>query len=152
MGGWEWVVGWGGDQYKEILCKICPLKIYKGIPSKLVENLQQKILQKNSLYFWYGFILQRIPMEKQITGKSFVKFFPILKLEIEFHSHKKVVSPKLENSAHLFISKYKCANFERNRRSFFSTIHHHPPPPSTTTIHHPSVKKKNCKPKKAIKP
>ena len=35
--------------HKEILCKIFPLKIYKGIPFKLVENLQQKNLQKNSL-------------------------------------------------------------------------------------------------------
>ena len=48
--------------------------------------------------FYKGF-----PWKKKITGKSFVKFFPILKLEIEFHSHKKVVSPKLENSANLFI-------------------------------------------------
>ena len=35
--------------YKEILCKIFPLQIYKGIPSKLVDDLQQKNLQKNSL-------------------------------------------------------------------------------------------------------
>ena len=30
-------------------------------------------------------------MEKKITGKSFVKFFPTSKLEIEFHSHKKLL-------------------------------------------------------------
>ena len=52
------------------------------------------------------------------TGKSFIKIFPILKLEIEFHSHKKVVSPKLENSAHLFIVYFKCTKFQKNQRTF----------------------------------
>ena len=28
MGGSEW---WGGDQYKEILCKVFPMKFYEGI-------------------------------------------------------------------------------------------------------------------------
>ena len=46
------------------------------------------------------------------TGKSFLKFFLTFKLEIEFHSHEKVVSPKLENSAHLFIVNFKCAKFQ----------------------------------------
>ena len=49
VGEWVGVSGWGGDQYKEILWKIFLLKIYKGIPSKFVENLQLKNLQKNSL-------------------------------------------------------------------------------------------------------
>ena len=48
------------------------------------------------------------------TWKSFVKFFPNLKLDIEFHSHKKVVSTKLENSAHLFIVNFKFAKFQKN--------------------------------------
>ena len=52
------------------------------------------------------------------TGKSFVKFFPTSKLKIEFHSHKKVVSPKLENSAHVFIVSFKCAKFQENSRTF----------------------------------
>ena len=59
--------------------------------------------------FYKGF-----PCEKKFTGKSFVKFFPTFKLKIEFHSHKKVVSPKLENSAHLFIVNFKCAKFQKN--------------------------------------
>ena len=53
-------------------------------------------------------------MEKKITGKSFVKFFPTFELKIEFHSHKKVVSPKLENSAHLFIGNFERAKLQKN--------------------------------------
>ena len=82
---------------------------------------------------FFSFYIE-FPWNFFFTWKSFVKIFPNLKLEIEFYAHKKVVSPKLENSAHLFILKYKCSNFERNRRTFFSTIHHHPPPPPSTTI------------------
>ena len=40
------------------------------------------------------------------------------KLEIEFHSHKKVVSPILENSARLFIVNFKRAKFQKNWRTF----------------------------------
>ena len=47
------------------------------------------------------------------------KFFPTFKLEIEFYSHKKVVSPKLENCAHLFIVNFKCAKFQKKSRIFF---------------------------------
>ena len=50
-------------------------------------------------------------LDNFFTGKSFVNFFPTFKLEIEFHFHKKVVSPNLENSAHLFIVNFKCAKF-----------------------------------------
>ena len=63
--------------------------------------------------FYKGF-----PWKFFFTGKSFVKFFPILKLEIEFHSHKKVVSPKLKNCAHLFIVNCKYAKFQQNQRTF----------------------------------
>ena len=55
------------------------------------------------------------------TWKSFVKFFPTFKLEIEFYSHKKVVSPKLENCAHLYIVNFMCAKFQQNQRTFFFT-------------------------------
>ena len=53
-------------------------------------------------------------------AKSVVNFFQILKLEIEFHSHKKVVSPKLENSAHLFIVNVMSANLGPNQRNFLA--------------------------------
>jgi len=45
-------------------------------------------------------------MEKNCTGKSALKFFPTFKLGIESHSHKKVVSPKLENSAHFALGSF----------------------------------------------
>ena len=109
-------------KYREILVEIFPLKIKKGIPFKLSEDLQQKNLQ-------------RIPLGKKILRKSFVKFFWSFKLESDFFPHFLSKIRKLENSAHLFNLRYKCANFEGNRRTFFSTIHHHPPPPST--IHPP---------------
>ena len=47
------------------------------------------------------------------------KNFPKSQREIEFHSHRKVVSPKLENSAHSFIVNFKCAKFQKNQRTFF---------------------------------
>ena len=65
--------------------------------------------------FYKGF-----PWKKIFTGKSFVKFSPTFKLEIEFHSHKKVVSPKLENSAHLFIELYVCKVSEKLKKLFLS--------------------------------
>ena len=50
-----------------------------------------------------------------LQGNPFLKFFRILKSEIEFHSHKKsCVSPKLENSAHLFLVNFKFAKFQKN--------------------------------------
>ena len=54
----------------------------------MIWNLQQKTLQKNSMLFWSWFILQRNLMDF-FLWKSFFKNSPTLKLEIEFHSHKK---------------------------------------------------------------
>ena len=62
---------------------------------------------------------KEFPCNFFFTWKSFVKIFPNLKLEIEFHSHKKVVSPKLENCAHLNIVNFMCAKFQQNQRTFF---------------------------------
>ena len=64
-------------------------------------------------------IYKEFPWEFFFTWKSFVKFFQIFKLKSEFHSHKKVVSPKLENSAHLNIVNFIWANFERKKKTFF---------------------------------
>ena len=54
------------------------LKFIKEFPLKFIEDLQQKNLQKNSLQFWSGFILQRIPLENifsmEILCKIFLKF------------------------------------------------------------------------------
>ena len=47
-----------------------------------------------------------------------LQFFPTFKFEIEFHSHKKVVSPKLKDCAHLVIVNFKCAKSQRNQRTF----------------------------------
>ena len=53
------------------------------------------------------------------SWENFTKVLPVIfffitsKFEIEFHSHKKVVSPKLENSAHLFIVNFKCAKLQK---------------------------------------
>ena len=43
--------------------------------------------------FDLGLFYKEFTWEKNLTGKSFVKFFPTSKLKIEFHSHKQVVSP-----------------------------------------------------------
>ena len=70
-------------------------------------------------------IYREFPLKFFFTWKSFVKFFPILKLKIEFHSHKKVVSPKLENSAHLNIMNFIWANFERKKNFFDHSLSLH---------------------------
>ena len=45
------------------------------------------------------------------TWKSFVKFSQLSNLKL--NSHKKVVSPKLENCAHLLILSFKCSKLQR---------------------------------------
>ena len=64
----------------------------------------------------FPLILTRVHFTRNSHGNFFYReipllFFPTFKLEIEFHSHKKVVSPKLENSENLFIVYFKCAKF-----------------------------------------
>ena len=102
--------------YMEILCKIFPnLKLeiefhsHKKVVSPKLENCAHlyivnfmcaKFQQNQRTFFFYMEIL--------------CKIFPTFKLEIEFYSHKKVVSPKLENSAHSFIVNFKCAKFQKN--------------------------------------
>ena len=115
--------------------------LHKGVPFKLwptISNLKvnflsrkKEILIRKSLINWSGTskrkFYKRIPRNSDpgsfykefqliffFTGKSSVNFFRTFKLEIEFHSHKKVVSPKLENSAHLFIVNFKRAKFQKN--------------------------------------
>ena len=100
--------------YKGILCKIVPLKFYKGIPIRIDRGPPTVNFTKE-----FPLILIRVHFTKNSLGKIFYReipllFFPTLKFEIEFHSHKKVVSPKLENSAHLFIVNFKCAKFQKN--------------------------------------
>ena len=81
-----------------ILLKLFTLKVHH----RYVRNfrvLVKQVFYGNEAQFQVsklGKIVQRIPLE-----------FPTLKLEIEFHSHKKVVSPKLENSAYLSIVNFK---------------------------------------------
>ena len=75
--------------------------------SDLLEKKKERFL----FNFDQGSFLQGIPKEKTFSWKSFVNCFQILKLEIEFHSHKKVISPKLNNCAHLFIGNFKCGKF-----------------------------------------
>ena len=57
----------------------------------------------------------------KIIYEFLCKIFPS-KLEIEFYSHKKVVSPKLENCAHLYIVNFMCAKFQQNQGTLFFTM------------------------------
>ena len=100
--------------YKEILFKIVPLKFYKGIPIWIDRGPPTVNFTKE-----FPLILTRVHFTKNSLGIFFYReipllFFPTSKFEIEFHSHKKVVSPKLENSAHLFFVNFKCAKFQKN--------------------------------------
>ena len=73
-----------------------------------------KFYKRIPFNFDLGLFYKEFTWKNFFTGKSFVKFFPTFKLKIEFHSHKKVVSPKLENSAHLFIGNFERAKFHNN--------------------------------------
>ena len=93
------------------------LNFTKEFLYKLIGDLQQKNLQD------FPLILTRVHFTRNSHGNFFYReipllFFPTLKFKIEFHSHKKVVSPKLENCAHLFILNYNCAKFQKNQRTF----------------------------------
>ena len=60
------------------------------------------------------------------TGKSFVKFFPIFKLESDFFPHFLSKIRKLENCENLFILNFQCAKFQGKKNLFgFFFIHHH---------------------------
>ena len=81
------------------------------------ENLIKDFLEINPIHIPFNFDLSLFYQEficKKHSGKSLVKFIPTSKLEIEIHSHKKVVSLKLENFAHLFIVNFKRAKFQKN--------------------------------------
>ena len=82
-------------------------------PHKLIGDLKQKILQKISDSFWFGLILRRILLDFFFTGKSFVKFFPIFKLESDFFPQFLSKIRKLEICAHLNIVNFKFAKFQR---------------------------------------
>ena len=56
--------------------KLFLLDFNKEFPYKLIRNHQQEILQKNPLKIWYGFILQRIPLEKIFYREILCKIFP----------------------------------------------------------------------------
>ena len=57
------------------------------------------------------------------TWKSFVKIFPIFKLESDFFPHFLSKIRKLENCENLSILSFKCAKFQRNRRQKNSHFH-----------------------------
>ena len=60
------------------------------------------------------------------TGKSFVKFFPIFKLESDFFPHFLSKIRKLENCENLFILNFQCAKFQEKKKLFWiSFIHDH---------------------------
>ena len=94
--------------------KLSLLNFVKEFPYKLIGDLQQKFYKRIPCNFDLGSFYKEFPWEKKIKGKSFVKFFPTSKLEIEFHSHKKVALPKLDISGHIFILNSKCAKFQKN--------------------------------------
>ena len=61
-----------------------------------------------------GVHITKISHGKKKYREILCKIFRILKFEIEFHSQKKVVSPNLENCAHLFILNYMFAKFQQH--------------------------------------
>ena len=73
-----------------------------------------KFYKKIPFNFDLGSFYKEFTFKKMFTRKSFVRVFPTSKLEIKFHSHKKAVSPKLENFAHLFTVNFKRAKFQKN--------------------------------------
>ena len=125
--------------YKRIPFNFYRSSIYKEFPweffftGKSFVKFFLLILWRNSLVNWSGTssrkFYKRIPFNFDrssfykefpwkffFTGKSFVKFFPIFKLESDFFPHFLSKIRKLENCENLFILNYNWANFQRNRR------------------------------------
>ena len=69
-----------------------------------------------------GSFYKEIPWKKIFTWKSFVKKFPIFKLESDFFPHFLSKIRKLENCENLFILIFKCAKFQRNWRQKNSSL------------------------------
>ena len=65
-----------------------------------------------------GSFYKEFPWKKIFTGKSFVKFFPIFKLESDFFPHFLSKIRNNENCENLSIFIFKCAKFQRNQRTF----------------------------------
>ena len=74
-------------------------------------------------YFDLGSFYKEIPLKHFFTLKSFVKFFPIIKLESDFFPHFLSKIRKLENCENLSILIFKCAKFQKNQRTFFVSLH-----------------------------
>ena len=78
---------------------MCAIFEFSDFAQKMWKKIRFKF--EKSEKFYKGF-----PRKKKNPTGNLCKFFPTFKLEIEFYSHKKVVSPKLENCAHLYIVNF----------------------------------------------
>ena len=74
----------------------------KEFPCKLIGDLQQKIYKRIPFNFDWSSFYKELSWKNLFTGKSFVKFFPIFKLESDFFSHFLSKIRKLENCENLF--------------------------------------------------
>ena len=108
--------------YVEILCKIFPIHFIKEFTCKLIGDLRQKILQRIPFNFDRSSFYKEFPWKFLFTGKSFVKIFPIFKLESDFFPHFFSKIRKDENCENLFTLNYNWANSQQNQRIFFSSF------------------------------
>ena len=99
---------------RKSLVKLFLFNFNKDFPINWSGTFNRSLYKRIPCNLDLGSFYKGFPLKTKFTGKSFVKFFPTFKLKIEFHSHKKVVSPKLENSAHLFKMNFKRAKFQKN--------------------------------------
>ena len=88
--------------------------------NSFITDLQQIFYEIIPFKLGLGSFYKEFPCNFFFYREIPLLFFPTLKFEIEFHSHKKVVSPKLENCAHLFFLSNNCAKFQETQRTFFS--------------------------------
>ena len=89
--------------------KLSLFNFIKEFPCKLIGDLQQKFYKRIPFNFDLGSFYKEFPWKNFFTGKSFVKFFPIFKLESDFFPHFLSKIRKLENCENFPILNFKCA-------------------------------------------
>ena len=135
VGEWEGMGDWGGAKNQKItefffsrhfLRKIrifnffefFSKNVFKSLPRRR-ETFRKKMKQilrnrQKTWFFW--------PQKKGLSSRVFLnQNFQNFKLKIGFFSNKKSDVTKLENCANSFVVNYIWKNFERNRRTFFSS-------------------------------
>ena len=99
------------------------------------ETSSRKFYKRIPFNFDLGSFYKGFPLKNFFTRKTFVKFFPIIKLESDFFHHFLSKIRKDENCENFFILNYNWNNFQWNRGQKNSSLHF----TSLTSLHFTSL-------------